>query len=61
VSSLQLVGIGEIEGERLEVVSDDEMIEPGTPIRVVRVDGRRIIVRRVAAGKEVQPTTRSEP
>jgi membrane-bound ClpP family serine protease len=36
-----------IEGARVDVVSDGEMIEAGTWIQVMRVDGNRIVVRRV--------------
>ena len=61
VSSLQLVGVADIDDERLEVVSDDEMIEPGAAIRVVRVDGRRVIVRRAASAGHESNTTRSDP
>ena len=46
VSPLRPAGIAEIDGERLDVVSDGELIEPGTPIVVTRVDGNRIVVRR---------------
>ena len=45
-SPLRPAGIAEIEGERLDVVSDGELIEPGVPIVVTRVDGNRIVVRR---------------
>ena len=38
-------GIVEIDGTRLDVVSDGELIEPGTPVEVTRVDGNRIVVR----------------
>lgn len=44
-SPLRPAGIAEIDGERLDVVSDGEWIEPGTPIVVTRVDGNRIVVR----------------
>ena len=46
VSPLRPAGIAEIEGERVDVVSDGELIEPGAPIVVTRVDGNRIVVRR---------------
>jgi membrane-bound serine protease (ClpP class) len=46
-SSLRPAGIAEIEGERVDVVSDGEFIEPGEPITVVRIDGNRIVVRRL--------------
>jgi membrane-bound serine protease (ClpP class) len=46
VSPLRPAGIAEIEGERLDVVSDGDLVEPGAPIVVTRVDGNRIVVRR---------------
>lgn len=46
-SPLRPAGIAEIEGERVDVVSDGEFIETGEPITVVRVDGNRIVVRRL--------------
>ncbi|MDP2367117.1 NfeD family protein [Rhodoferax sp.] len=47
LSVLRPAGIAEIEGERVDVVSDGAMIEVGAPIEVMRVDGNRIVVRRV--------------
>lgn len=46
LSPLRPAGIAEIEGKRVDVVSDGELIEPGVPIVVTRVDGNRIVVRR---------------
>lgn len=46
VSALRPAGIADIEGERVDVVSDGEFIEPGAQIVVSRVDGNRIVVRR---------------
>ena len=46
ISPLRPAGIAEIEGERVDVVSDGELIEPGVPVVVTRVDGNRIVVRR---------------
>ncbi|MGH7830627.1 MAG: NfeD family protein, partial [Candidatus Binatia bacterium] len=46
VSPLRPAGIAEIEGERVDVVSDGELIDSGAPIVVTRVDGNRIVVRR---------------
>jgi membrane-bound serine protease (ClpP class) len=43
---LHPAGIAEIEGERVDVVSDGELINAGEPIRVMRVDGNRVVVRR---------------
>ena len=47
MSPLRPAGIADIEGERVDVVSDGEFIDAGDPITVVRVDGNRIVVRRL--------------
>jgi membrane-bound serine protease (ClpP class) len=47
---LRPAGIADFDGERVDVVSDGELIEPDTPIEVVHVDGNRIVVRRRAQG-----------
>lgn len=51
-SPLRPAGIAEIEGERVDVVSEGDLIEAGQPIEVVRVDGNRIVVRRYGASPE---------
>ena len=53
-SPLRPAGIAEIDGERVDVVSDGEMIDAGEIVEVTRVDGNRIVVRRVVQfnGKE---------
>lgn len=43
---LRPAGIADFAGERVDVVSDGELIEPGTAIIVSRVDGNRVVVRR---------------
>lgn len=43
---LRPAGMAEIEGRRLNVVSAGEFIERDQPIRVVRVEGSRIVVRK---------------
>jgi membrane-bound serine protease (ClpP class) len=45
LSPLRPAGIAEIDGARVDVVSDGGFIEAGTPILVSRVDGNRIVVR----------------
>jgi membrane-bound serine protease (ClpP class) len=45
-SSLRPAGIAHLDGERVDVVSDGELIEAGELIEVIRVDGNRIVVRR---------------
>jgi membrane-bound serine protease (ClpP class) len=45
-SPLRPAGIAEIEGTRVDVVSEGDMIDAGTEIEVMRVEGNRIVVRR---------------
>lgn len=45
-SPLRPAGIADIEGARVDVVSDGAFIDVGSPIEVTRVDGNRIVVRR---------------
>jgi len=46
-SPLRPAGIAEIEGKRVDVVSDGELIDAGQIVEVTQVDGNRIVVRRV--------------
>jgi len=46
-SPLRPAGIAEIEGERVDVVSEGELIDAGQIVEVTRVDGNRIVVRQV--------------
>lgn len=46
VSTLRPAGLADLDGERVDVVSDGEFIEAGAAIEVTRVDGNRIVVRR---------------
>lgn len=46
-TALRPAGIADIAGERVDVVSDGELIEPGIEIVVTRVDGNRVVVRRL--------------
>jgi membrane-bound serine protease (ClpP class) len=46
-STLRPAGIAEFDGQRIDVVSDGELIDTGQPIRVIRVDGNRIVVQHV--------------
>jgi membrane-bound serine protease (ClpP class) len=52
VSPLRPAGIADIEGSRLDVVSDGAYIEAGSAIDVTRVDGNRIVVRRSTPRQE---------
>jgi membrane-bound serine protease (ClpP class) len=53
-SPLHPAGIAEIDGERVDVVSDGELIDAGELIKVIRVDGNRIVVHRTT------PTTNAD-
>jgi membrane-bound serine protease (ClpP class) len=46
ISPLRPAGFDEIDGQRIDVVSEGELIESGAPVVVARVDGNRIVVRR---------------
>jgi membrane-bound serine protease (ClpP class) len=45
VSPLRPAGIAEIDGARVDVVSEGGFVDAGTSITVIRVDGNRIVVR----------------
>lgn len=49
VSALRPAGIADIDGRRIDVVSDGDYVEPGESIRVDHVDGNRIVVRRLSS------------
>lgn len=60
-SVLRPAGIADIEGERVDVVSDGSLIEPGAPVVVTHVDGNRIVVRQIRDHSLPEtPTTRNE-
>ena len=46
---LRPTGMAEFDGVRLNVVSEGEFIASGTAVRIVRIEGSRILVRPVAA------------
>jgi membrane-bound serine protease (ClpP class) len=47
-STLRPAGVAHFDHERVDVVTEGEYIEAGAPIEVVRVEGNRIVVRRLA-------------
>ena len=55
-SPLRPAGIAVIDGERVDVVSDGEFIDPGNTVVVTRVDGNRIVVRRQRSPTEGEIT-----
>ena len=46
-TNLRPSGIAMINGQRIDVVSEGGMIERGTPLRVVAIEGMRVVVRPV--------------
>jgi membrane-bound serine protease (ClpP class) len=52
LSPLRPSGVAEIEGRRVDVVSDGSFIETGALIEVIRVDGNRVVVRRARVRQE---------
>lgn len=59
-SVLRPAGIAEIEGERVDVVSDGALVELGTPIQVIHVDGNRIVVRQLSTPETLTPESPKE-
>ena len=45
LTPLRPSGTAVIDGKRVDVVTEGQMIEPGTPVRVVAVEGLRVVVR----------------
>jgi membrane-bound serine protease (ClpP class) len=45
VSPLRPAGIASIEGQRVDVVTRGEFVEPDTEVEVISVEGRRVVVR----------------
>jgi len=52
LSPMRPAGIAEIDGARVDVVSDGGFIDAGTPVKVTRVDGNRIVIRPVPTHQE---------
>lgn len=42
---LRPAGTGEFENKRIDVVSEGDFIEPGTKIKIITTEGRRIVVK----------------
>lgn len=55
-SSLRPAGVADFNGIRLDVVSEAEFIPSGIPVRIVQVEGRRIVVRRVSEIQSDSPS-----
>ena len=50
VTILRPAGTGEFDGQRLDVVSEGAFIERGAQIKIIRTEGRRIVVEPVKQG-----------
>jgi membrane-bound serine protease (ClpP class) len=57
LSPLRPAGVADIDGVRVDVVSDGGFIAPGTAIEVTRVEGNRIVVRERPANSERSTTS----
>ena len=44
---LRPTGIAEFDGVRLNVVSEGDFVQAGTPVQIIRIDGARILVRTI--------------
>jgi membrane-bound serine protease (ClpP class) len=51
-SSLRPGGLADVDGERIDVLTEGDFIEAGTPIRISRVEGRRIFVKLLSGEKK---------
>jgi membrane-bound serine protease (ClpP class) len=54
LTDLRPAGAGRFGSERIDVVSDSNWIEAGTPIRIVRSDGYRHVVEPAEPGAQPQ-------
>ena len=45
LSALRPAGTAVINGKRVDVVTEGQMIDPGAPVRVIAVEGMRVVVR----------------
>ena len=60
-STMLLGGLIEIEGKRYNAVSDAEPVESGDVVRVIRIEGTSIIVRKSHGTALAQPSDTPEP
>jgi len=45
LTPLRPSGAAEVDGHRLDVVTEGEFVSPGSPIEVIKVEGTRVVVR----------------
>jgi membrane-bound serine protease (ClpP class) len=55
LSDLRPAGIAEIGGRRVDVVADSEFLSQGTAVRVVEVEGNRVVVEAVEIAEAGEP------
>jgi len=54
LSALRPGGFAKIEGKRVDVITSGEMISKGAALRVIDVEGNRVVVAEATLGKHVQ-------
>jgi membrane-bound ClpP family serine protease len=47
LTTLRPAGLGEFEGQKLDIVSEGDFIKINTPIEIIKVEGRKIIVKEI--------------
>jgi membrane-bound serine protease (ClpP class) len=60
-TNLRPSGTAVIEGRRVDVVTEGSMIAKGTPVRVVALEGMRVVVRAITADEAVKSRIDSQP
>ncbi len=55
LSPLRPAGVASIDGKRVDVVTRGMMIEKGTPVRVARIEGNRVIVEALPRDRGTAP------
>ncbi|MDD4238111.1 MAG: NfeD family protein [Desulfotomaculaceae bacterium] len=45
LTPLRPSGAAEIDGQRLDVVTEGEFVSPGSPVQVIKVEGTRVVVK----------------
>lgn len=56
LSSLRPSGLARIEGERVDVITRGEMIDAGSPLQVIEVEGNRVVVSLDRSEAQEQPS-----
>ena len=57
LSDLRPAGLAEFQGRRVDVVTDGEFVEKDREVRVVEIEGNRVVVEEVGAPGEVAPAS----